>query len=328
MISIIIPVYNAGKYLEECIKSVVEQTYADIEVILVNDGSTDDSEKICKKFEKDDKRIRVFSKENGGAAAARNVGLDNAQGEYIVFVDADDVIHTKFLEILMKELVENDADLVMCTFSYFSENPIFDESNAADRLIMTGRQCVLENYGALSVETVSPCLKLFKAKVFEGMRFPEGRVAEDEYIFYRVIYDLDKCVYIPKKLYAYRKYEGSVTTGNSLRITSDKVEAFREKADFFRERSDEELYIKSLRVCEILLAQKILLMDKRQKNDYLKEMDRYKDYFFSEILKLSFPKTDLIKFYLFIVNKKVYKRAKELADKKNMQKHLEKHLTS
>lgn len=328
MISVIIPVYNAEKYLEECIISVLEQSYEDIEVILVNDGSTDRSQEICEKYKKIDKRVILINKDNGGAATARNTGLDNVRGEFIAFIDADDVINKSYFEILMNQLIENNADLAMCTFTYFKDKPTWEETGNYFVKIMTGRECVLENYGELCVETVSPCLKLFKTKDFDDIRFPEGRVAEDEYVFYQVLYALNKCVFIPQKLYAYRKHEGSVTTGNQLRIVSDKVDGFRQKADFFHEKADEELYVKSLRVCEICLAQKILMMDKKCQKDYLQEMNRYKKYYWNEIVKLPFAITDKIKFLLFIINKQLYKKAKNFADKKDAKKHLEKHTIS
>lgn len=118
MISIIVPVYNTEKYLIECIDSILSQTYTDFEVLLVDDGSTDLSGKICDEYAQEDKRIRVFHKDNRGVSSARNVGLENAKGEWVCFVDSDDTIAEIFLETLLKAAVENNADSAMGGFRY------------------------------------------------------------------------------------------------------------------------------------------------------------------------------------------------------------------
>ena len=123
MISIIIPVYNVSKYLDKCLKSVVTQTYSNIQIILVNDGSTDNSGEICEKWCKKDKRIEVIHKRNGGLSNARNVGIERAQGEYLMFVDSDDIISDDLCELLHDRLLENNADLAICdTYHIFDNN--------------------------------------------------------------------------------------------------------------------------------------------------------------------------------------------------------------
>ncbi len=114
LISIIVPVFNSEKYISRCINSILEQTYGNFELIIINDGSKDKSLKICEEYQKKDRRIKVFNQENKGQAFARNVGLDNAKGEYISFIDSDDYVHSRFLEYLYNALISSDSDISMC----------------------------------------------------------------------------------------------------------------------------------------------------------------------------------------------------------------------
>lgn len=118
LVSFIIPIYNAEKYLDECIKSIIKQTYSNFELLLVNDGSTDNSAIICDTYANKDSRIKVIHKINGGVSSARNIGLDNAKGEYICFVDADDVIHPKLLETTLSVLMETQQDIIIYRYKF------------------------------------------------------------------------------------------------------------------------------------------------------------------------------------------------------------------
>ena len=115
-ITIVVPIYNAEKYLERCIKSILDQTYENLEIILVNDGSTDKSLEICEKFKAEDNRIIIINKENGGVSSARNKGIDAATGKFIIFIDADDYIEKEMFEVLEEDLFKNNVDISMCGF--------------------------------------------------------------------------------------------------------------------------------------------------------------------------------------------------------------------
>jgi len=128
MISVIIPVYNCEKWLEACVSSLINQSYKDFEILLVNDGSTDGSEAVCKSLAGEHCCIRYFSKENGGAASARNLGLDNAKGDYVAFVDADDTVKRNYLETLIKSATEYNADIVMCDYIKHTKDKSFSFS--------------------------------------------------------------------------------------------------------------------------------------------------------------------------------------------------------
>ena len=124
LISIIIPVYNAEKYLRQCLDSIINQTYTNFEVLLVNDGSTDSSGMICQEYVENDSRFRYFEKENGGASSARNLGLERSGGAYITFIDSDDWVTPEYLEVLYTTLKENDVDISISSFKLFEPDGI------------------------------------------------------------------------------------------------------------------------------------------------------------------------------------------------------------
>ena len=323
MISVIVPVYNAEKYLDDCMEAIINQTYSDLQIILVDDGSTDTSYDICEKY-KSDKRVVVIHKKNGGAASARNVGLRNVKGEYIAFVDADDIVRLDYFETLLKTMICTNADIVITSFAYSLSSVMNSNKDEVSTYVFSGRDCVLENFGSLCVETVSPWVKLFKSLQFEGIYFPDGRVAEDEYVFYKILYSLKKCVYISQKMYFYRKHEGSVTTIRSIKMEEDKVEAFREKADYFKDREDIELYTKSLKCCMQHLAQEIYLLDKIGNSEINSKKNQFKNYY-KEYISLHISTMDKIKFSLFQINIGLYIKVKRCVDKWGDKKHINDH---
>ena len=207
LISIIIPVYNAEKYLSQCLKSIIEQSYNNLEIILINDGSTDDSKNICDKIASKDKRIIVIHKENGGISSARNKGLDIAKGEYIAFCDDDDIIHTNMIELLYKNLVHSDADLAMCNTLSIHPNQNIPSIN-----IQQYNTQRLSNYELLHLifksatddpmHLNSNCIwnKLYKKKYLNNLRFKD-KGFEDTYFSTLVYCNISSCIYIKAPLY-------------------------------------------------------------------------------------------------------------------------------
>ena len=163
MISVIVPVYKAEKYIESCVQSILSQTYGNFELILVEDGSPDHSGEICDALAKTDTRIRVIHKENGGAATARNAGLDAAKGEYIAFIDGDDCVHPKYLEFLLRLQRETNADFAMCYYDFFTEGgDWFNDEPRMEYELLNGAE-LLENFTEhyRKVSLISLCMKLF-----------------------------------------------------------------------------------------------------------------------------------------------------------------------
>ena len=212
-ISIIVPVYNVRDYLERCIKSITAQTYKNIEIILVDDGSTDGSEQLCDELAAQDNRIVVVHKKNGGAADARNVGLDIASGELIAFVDSDDYIEATMYETLYRYL-QYDVDMVSCGMKLKELNGNIHIVNAPSETITYSGEQALSNMLDIKHQIVgcAVCNKLYRIENFDQLRFRKGIIGEDIEILYQLYADCNKMVCIPDALYWYDKREGSVTT--------------------------------------------------------------------------------------------------------------------
>lgn len=233
-ISVIVPVYNGEKYLRQCLDSIVTQTHRHLEIILVNDGSTDSSGGICGEYAARDDRIRVLHQENRGQSAARNTGLDTMTGEYVSFVDADDFIAPEMLEKLLTAM-ETGADVSLCNIRRVSE----DGSPEGVCPIGDGRLPRQEFLRKLLAEQawfyVSPVNKLYRKRIFEKLRFPEGFIYEDEAIIYPVAARCETIVTLSEALYYYRRVPDS-TMGQGFRIqTTDKLYALAQRVILCRE---------------------------------------------------------------------------------------------
>lgn len=248
IISVIVPVYNVEKYLKICIDSILNQTFKEFELILVNDGSTDNCGKICDIYKSKDKRIRVIHKKNAGLSSARNVGLDLAKGKYIAFVDSDDYINKNMYEILYSNLIKTDADISICNFQYVNDNSIININQSIDNyeyLIFNNIEALNKLYSENNVNVVVAWNKLYKKELFEDLRYTEGRIHEDEFIIHKLLYKSKKIVYNNTELYYYLKRQGSITQCDFNLKKLDAVYAFKERVEFFREKKLIELQFKA-----------------------------------------------------------------------------------
>ena len=208
-VSIIVPVYNVEKYIERCISSLVNQTLDDIEIIIVNDGSTDNSERIIKKYEKKYKNVKYYTKENGGMSSARNYGLKYASGVYISFVDSDDYIEEDMIEKLYNKAVKGDFDLVVCDLDTVDDegNLISNVSSNVDDDLYNNdiKKCMLNIYPSV-------WNKLYNKRLFDnGVLFKEGVWFEDVEFIYRLFPYIRSIGVVKNDLYHYVKRAGSVT---------------------------------------------------------------------------------------------------------------------
>ena len=248
LISVIVPVYNVEKYFPRCIESILNQSYKNLEIILVNDGSTDSSGKICDEYAADDKRIYVIHKENGGQSTARNAALDLAKGEYITFVDSDDYINTDFVKIMYETIIKFNADIVQCGYIRGTENTFPD--------IRINDSCkVIDINTALStsIYDVIVCAKLYKRKVIGTIRFPKGKVHEDEAVYYKFAYNSKKICILENKMYYYYMSPNSTMRSEPK---FDFIDQFEERIKFFKEKKDEFLLYKSYERFALVLALK------------------------------------------------------------------------
>lgn len=208
-ISIIVPVYNSEKTLAKCIDSILNQTFQDFELILINDNSSDNSLKICEEYTKKDLRVKVINHEkNLGVSAARNSGLDIAIGEYIGFVDSDDYIEQKMYEILYKNITSDDnIDISVCNINNFDNKK---ENKINKKVILNSKICMKYLFSGklLSLYIFN---KLYKKKLFDNIRFPVGKIFEDTIITPQIFHCADKIVYNTQKLYNYVKNTESIT---------------------------------------------------------------------------------------------------------------------
>ena len=234
LISIIIPVYNVEAYIEHCIHNILSQTYRNLEVIIVNDGSPDDSIKIAKELTKDDPRFIYIDKENGGQSDARNAGLDIATGDYIFFCDPDDFMFEKSIENLYYASQLTEADIVVGSFCRFEEGMFyFYPKPKEDELLspLSARDAIqgmdsMEDYTLLRYSAVWG--KLFKKHLFDEIRFPKGKYAEDQFIMWRLYLASDVIVRYQLDVYAYRVNYKGLTQNYSLSHL-DFIEAIEER---------------------------------------------------------------------------------------------------
>ena len=222
LISIVIPVYNAEKYLEQCLNSIQNQTYKNFEVILVNDGSIDHSETICKEFVEVDTRFRYFLKVNGGASSARNFGLDHVTGDFITFIDADDWVDENHLEVLINNIKENNSDMAVSSIKKF------DNVSSFEFRVYSNQEKYLLNYNKLNRDeflVILPKLihasnsykiavsKLFKKELVKDIRFDESIVyGEDLDFFFKIYNNINSISYVDEVTYVYRLHDESTSS--------------------------------------------------------------------------------------------------------------------
>ena len=208
VISLIVPVYNVAEFLPACIESVLAQTFRDFELILIDDGSTDNSLQVLREYEKKDARIRVIEQENAGVSAARNAGLDAARGDYIGFVDSDDEILPEMLSDMIAASTEHDADVVCCAFGRIVGEEKHIQRTSDECAVYSGMEIIQwffnTTFGNLCWN------KIYRRSLVESIRFPVGRAyAEDIAFTFRALLPAGKAVFLNKDLYLYRKREGS-----------------------------------------------------------------------------------------------------------------------
>ena len=212
LISVIVPVYNVAPYLDECLLSIVNQSYTDLEIILVDDGSTDGSERKCDEWSIKDSRVKVIHQDNSGLSAARNVGIDCAQGDYIVFVDSDDYVTTDEIKTLYEYAIRYDADLTIGCARWVSESGIpigkAEDIKETEARILSKEEFWKEFCD--DPDYIVAWSKLYRKELFEAIRFPIGVINEDFGIARHIIEKADKILYTGKQIYYYRMRQGSI----------------------------------------------------------------------------------------------------------------------
>ncbi len=304
LISIIVPVYNVENYLDKCIESILNQTYNNTEILLIDDGSTDKSGNICDSYAHKYSRIKVIHKENGGLSDARNTGIKQATGAYLVFVDSDDYIEADMIENMYIKLIETDADVAVCNIDNVDENgnsiekyksPIKDEilnkTQALRKLVAGGSYWFY----------VTSVNRLYKKEIFNDLLFPVGKIHEDEFTAHYIFDRCEKIVCISKKTYKYLRHSGSITRNGENAKRTDAAEAFLDRLEFFCKK---EMYTEAVKVALSVIE---MWNIKYRKN---KKMKNEIDNMCRKLIKLSISKKDKIKLAAFVLGNSVYKGLK------------------
>lgn len=219
-ISVLMPAYNVEKYIAASLDSLLQQTYQDFEIVVVNDGSTDQTGSILESYRKRDPRVRVIHQENQGISVTRNRTLELAEGDYITFIDSDDTVKPEYLEKLYETALEKDADMVFCPYYGFLEEkgtfqmPLLEDGYLTKEF--TGEELYHVAYTPVNTyEVVSAVIwgKLLKRSLLDGIVFPAGKVHEDNFTTYKIYLKAKRIIYYNEALYMYRKRAGSIVTG-------------------------------------------------------------------------------------------------------------------
>ena len=263
MISIIVPAFNADRFLEKCLNSILDQTFSEFEIILINDGSQDNTLIICEQFAKKDSRVVLINQDNQGISIARNTGILKAQYPYITFVDSDDWIEKTYLEVLFNCMTQYNADISICGHyidhidekknrrkkQCSKDKQIFEYSkNEALSLIFQDDH--IQNY---------PWSKLYKKHLFDDIKYPENTYYEDVFTTYKIIDRADKIVKTNEKLLHYIKHESNITTTNSPKKITDCCNAFLSQLHFMKKNQSN---LKNISKIQLVLAKQFCSLKK------------------------------------------------------------------
>lgn len=237
LISVIIPVYNVENYVVNCVKSVCNQTYTNLEIILVDDGSTDKSGSICEQLSSQDDRIRVIHKKNGGLSDARNAGILISSGEYITFIDSDDIVSNEIISYLYSLIRRNSSEIAICDPAHFSKKnlPMFVNANIEKNY--SSKDAIIEMLYQRSF-LVSAWGKLYSKRLFDNIKFPVGMLYEDSAIMYQLFDRCSKITYGNAKYYGYFHHEGSITTKQFTNKDLDILTICNQIEIYFKDRKD------------------------------------------------------------------------------------------
>lgn len=301
-ISVIIPVYNVEKFIERCIDSVINQSYRNLEIILIDDGSSDMCPQICDEYSKRDNRISVIHKKNGGLSDARNAGLDIATGDFVIFVDSDDYIDLTMCEKLIS-LVKEDTDVIAYRFMRFFDNGNLEKiDNSTGEIVHVEGDEIFKNYIKRKYFTHMVTDKMFKTSLFSNVRFIKGRLAEDMAICYQLIGKARSAIYVDNVYYYYYTRTNSIMGTGSLKLCIDAYKGENEAYEYgnkyfkqLRKYNDIRYLNQSMKV-----YLKLLKMHNLNKND--SEMVKIQNNI-SLIKRKGMPLSTTFFYYVFKINK-------------------------
>lgn len=242
LISVVVPVYNAKAFLGRCIDSILAQTFTDFDLILVNDGSKDQSGEICEQYALKDNRIHVIHNKNRGAAAARNLGIawsfENSDSQWFAYIDSDDWVHPQYLEFLLKAAEETNTKIAVSEFERVSEYTVPETPKQLEYTVQNAEDFWCRDYLTATIV----CAKLYAKDLFQDVRYPEGIVHEDEFVTYRLLFETEQSVLIHEPLYYYYYNENSVMLKKWTPARLVALDASLNQAEYFRIHGFERAY--------------------------------------------------------------------------------------
>ncbi|MDU6765984.1 MAG: glycosyltransferase family 2 protein [Gemella haemolysans] len=309
-ISVIVPVYNVEQYLERCVDSIINQTYKNLEIILVNDGSTDNSGQLCDELAKKDDRIRVIHKKNGGLSDARNMGIDEAEAELIGFIDSDDYIDEDMYELLINNLKAANADLSMCGH-YDVYNNVLEAQVVDKKTWELSPQEAIKMVMEAKILSVTAVNKLYKKSLFSELKFEIGKIAEDAFIMIKLLDKCNKIVATNEKKYYYVHRENSITTQKFSLKFLNVIEAYEQNKEIILEKYPELKEVAQMRMnWAYFYVLDRLLLDKDYNDKKLenKLISYLKDYSKSILTDSLFTKGRKIGFVALLLNRNLYRK--------------------
>lgn len=307
-ISIIVPVYNVEKYLEKCVDSILNQTFKDFELILVDDGSPDNSGLICDQYAEKDSRVKVIHKENGGLSSARNAGIDIARGKYLGFIDSDDYIAEDMYELLYNNIIREKADLSICGIYHVYEGKKLEKKSEKYMVLNRDEAMVLIFHGnQISDHAVN---KLYSKTIFADLRYPIGRYHEDSFTIVGILDQCEKVVVDTRQKYYYYHRDDSITSQTFSKKHLEYITAWKQNEQVVFGRSKEIDEAAHQRVCfaNFLVLDKIVNSNMEKVVPETKDIVKFLKSNYAFIMKNSiFTKNRKIALNMLMVNITLYK---------------------
>jgi len=295
-ISIIVPVYNVEKYLEKCLDSILSQTFTDFEMLLIDDGSSDYSGKICDEYASRDERVIVIHQKNQGLGAARNTGIANARGEYIGFIDSDDYIEADMYEILYNNLLKEDADMSLCgMFDCFEGVPPVIKKK---KYMVVNAEQIVDLIFKSKLAHLSVCCKLYKRHVFEKVKFPPNIVGEDAYVVLDIAMCCERVVLTTEQKYYYIHRENSITTTHFSERVFQVIRTYEKNLATIQKEFPNLENVGKMRLCwaNFYVLDKMLISDVEKQYEEMKKIVKF-----------------LRSQYVFIMKTKEFRRSRKIA---------------
>lgn len=311
LISVIVPVYNVEKYLPKCLDSLLAQTWQNLEIIVVDDGSPDGSWDIMQEYARRDSRIRLHRQKNGGLSAARNAGVELARGEWIGFMDSDDYAAPEMYETLYRAAAERGAQMAVCSLAYVTPEgrPIPRTSPIKDE-VLPRVQALERLSGPQNWYYITAPNKLYQRKLFENTRFPVGKFHEDEYTAHLFYWQCERVAFVKDAMYYYVQQEGSIMHTESVRRQTDGADGMLERAEFALEH---EIYSLAFASCNGALGRIAFAKGGTpEERQALAQVTERADRLIDQLLRVQGHRTEKAKVALFRLSPALYRLALDL----------------